>query len=72
MKTALVVALHEGHGFLQDQGWHQTAQVMTLEAEEIERLNERVYELEHKALPDRPRIAATRPTILPSLGRDSA
>jgi hypothetical protein len=72
MKTALVVALHEGRGFLQDQGWHQTAKLMTLAATEIERLDERVRELEDKARPDRLRIAATRPTIPPSLGRDSA
>jgi hypothetical protein len=45
---------------------------MTLAAAEIERLNERVHELEHKALPDRPRITAARATIPPSLGRDSA
>jgi hypothetical protein len=60
MKTALVVALHEGHGFLQDQGWHQTAHLMTAAAQEIERLNERVRELEHESLPDRTRIALAR------------
>jgi len=56
MKTALVVSLHEGQGFLQDQGWDQTARLMTLAATEIERLSERVRELEDKALrPPSPR-----------------
>jgi hypothetical protein len=65
MKTPLSVALHEGHGFLQDQGWHQTAHLMTVAAQEIERLSERVRELE-KSQPDRTRIALARPTISPS------
>jgi len=65
MKTALSVALREGHGFLQDQGWHQTAHLMTVAAQEIERLNERVRELENESLPDRTRIALARPNIRP-------
>jgi hypothetical protein len=68
MKTALIAALHEGHGFLQDQGWHQTAQLMTIAANEIERLNERVRELEAKALPDR-HMALARPATPSSLVR---
>ena len=70
MKTALSVALREGHGFLQDQGWHQTAHLMTVAAQEIERLSERVRELEDESLPDRTRIALAS-SRMPS-GRDSA
>jgi len=65
METALTAALRASHGYLQDQGWHQTAQLMTLAAKEIERLSERVRELEDKALPDRTRIALPKPTIPP-------
>jgi hypothetical protein len=46
MKAALATALRESCGYLEDEGWHQTAQLMTLAAEEIERLTERVRELE--------------------------
>ncbi len=46
MKTALVEALRESRGYLEDNGWHQTAQLVTLAAHEIERLTERVRELE--------------------------
>ena len=46
MKTALASALRESCGYLEDEGWHQTAQLMTLAADEIERLNARVRELE--------------------------
>jgi hypothetical protein len=46
MSSALVSALREGCGYLEDEGWHQTAQMMTLAAHEIERLTERVQELE--------------------------
>jgi hypothetical protein len=53
MKTPLSVALHEGHGFLQDQGWHQTAHLMTVAAQEIERLSARVRVLEDE-IPARP------------------
>jgi len=48
MKTALVTALHESCGYLQDSGWHQTAQLMALAANEIDRLTERVDELERE------------------------
>ena len=47
MKTALVETLLESRGYLEDQGWHQSAQLMTLAADEIQRLTERVHELEH-------------------------
>jgi len=46
MSTPLVSALREGCGYLEDEGWRQTAQLMTLAADEIERLTERVRELE--------------------------
>ena len=46
MKAALPTALRESCGYLEDEGWHQTAQLMTLAADEIERLTERVRELE--------------------------
>jgi len=46
MTSALVSALREGCGYLDDEGWHQTAQLMTLAAHEIEALTERVQELE--------------------------
>ncbi len=46
MKAALATALRESCGYLQDEGWHQTAQLMTLAADEIDRLNARVRELE--------------------------
>ena len=63
MSTVLITALRESRGYLQDQGWHQTARLMTFAATEIERLNARVRELE--ALPGRPHIASARPTIPP-------
>lgn len=46
MKAALAAALRESCGYLEDEGWQQTAQLMTLAADEIERLTERVRELE--------------------------
>ena len=46
MKAALATALRESCGYLQDEGWHQTAQLMTLAADEIDHLNARVRELE--------------------------
>jgi len=46
MNAALIVALQESRGYLKDQGWHQTAQLMSVAADEIRRLNERVRELE--------------------------
>jgi hypothetical protein len=58
MTTGLITALRESCGYLQDEGWHQTAQLMTLAAEEIERLAERARELETRANPERSRGAA--------------
>ena len=46
MTTPLVEALRDGVGYMQDQGWHQTAGLMTLAADEIQRLTARVHELE--------------------------
>ena len=71
MKTALTAALHEGHGFLRDQGWHQTAQLMVVAAKEIERLGERVRELENEARSDRTHAAQARPAIPQPPSRDS-
>ena len=47
MKTVLVETLLESRGYLEDQGWHQTAQLMVLAADEIQRLAGRVHELEN-------------------------
>ncbi|TMJ02341.1 MAG: hypothetical protein E6G97_12725 [Alphaproteobacteria bacterium] len=46
MPPSLITMLLESHGYLQDEGWHQTAQLMKLAAKEIEALNERIAELE--------------------------
>jgi len=46
MTTPLTTTLRENCGYLQDQGWHQTAQLMTLAAGEIERLTVRIRQLE--------------------------
>jgi hypothetical protein len=46
MKAYLVTAMRESSGYLEDQGWDQTAKLMTLAAHEIERLNARIRELE--------------------------
>jgi hypothetical protein len=46
MSTPLVTALRESCGYLRDGGYHQTAQLMTLAADEIERLNNQIRTLE--------------------------
>jgi hypothetical protein len=46
LSTALIAAIRENGGYLQDEGWHQTDQLMTLAADEIERLSARVRQLE--------------------------
>jgi len=43
MSTPLVAALRESCGYLRDDGYHQTAQLMTMAADEIERLNRRAH-----------------------------
>ena len=46
MSTPLIMTLLESCGYLQDQGWHQTAQLMKVAAAEIESLNRRIADLE--------------------------
>ena len=46
MKASLIAALQENCGYLRDEGWHQTARLMVLAAQEIESLSERIRELE--------------------------
>jgi hypothetical protein len=46
LSTALVTALRESGGYLRDDGYEQTAQLMATAADEIERLNRRVHALE--------------------------
>jgi len=46
MSTALVTALRESGGYLRDDGYEQTAQLLATAADEIERLNRRVHALE--------------------------
>jgi hypothetical protein len=66
MNTVLITALRESRGYLQDQGWHQTARLMTFAATEIERLRARVRALEEEALPGRSHIASAKPAIPPT------
>jgi len=54
MSTALVTALRESCDYLRDGGYHQTAQLMTAAAEEIERLNRKVRALEAANPPPAP------------------
>ena len=51
MSTALVTALRESGGYLRDDGYEQTAQLMATAADEIERLNRRVHALEADSEP---------------------
>jgi hypothetical protein len=46
MKAFLPSALRESGGYMQDEGWHQTARLMSLAADEIESLAQRIRELE--------------------------
>ena len=46
MSTPLVTTLRESCEYLRDGGYHQTAQLMTVAAMEIEALNARIAELE--------------------------
>ena len=78
MSTPLVTALRESCGYLCDAGYHQTAQLMTVAADEIERLNNQIRALEAARQPSADlsgtagtprRIArATRPPV-PFAGR---
>lgn len=51
MSTALITALRESCGYLRDDGYHQTARLLDLAADEISRLNEHVRMLEGAAQP---------------------
>jgi hypothetical protein len=78
MSTPLVTALRESCGYLCDGGYHQTAQLMTLAADEIERLNNQLRALEpanqsaadlrRPAASPRRLARATRPAV-PFTGR---
>jgi hypothetical protein len=46
MNTFLADALRESCGYMRDEGWHQTARLMSLAADEIESLSRRIRELE--------------------------
>lgn len=46
MSAHLIAALRESRGYLQDQGWHETARLLALAAAEIEHLSARVNALE--------------------------
>ena len=65
MARSLVTALNESCGYLQDEGWHQTAQLMTLAAHEIERLSDRVHELESSSAAHELPPADIAPRIVP-------
>jgi hypothetical protein len=54
MSTALITALRESCGYLRDDGYDQTAQLMALAADEIERLNREVQVLEANSRPGTP------------------
>ena len=60
MSTPLVTALRESCEYLRDGGYHQTAQLMTVAADEIERLNNQIRALEG-ARASRQRICVARP-----------
>ena len=51
MNTPLVTTLRESCDYLRDAGYHQTAQLMTVAADEIERLNRRIEALESAGRP---------------------
>jgi len=46
MSTPLITALRESCEYLRDGGYHQTAQLMAVAADEIERLNNQIRALE--------------------------
>jgi hypothetical protein len=51
----LVADLRDSSGYLADQGWHQTAIMMELAANELERLSAQVAELQCKVGRQEPR-----------------
>ena len=46
MSTALITALRESCGYLCDGGYDQTARLVTVAADEVERLNRQVQALQ--------------------------
>ena len=70
MSTPLVIALRESCDYLRDAGYHQTAQLMTVAAAEIEQLRRELQAREAAS----PSAAAFRrpagaPLRIPSAGR---
>ena len=51
MSTPLVATLRESCDYLRDGGFHQTAELMTAAADEIERLHSQVQALESAGAP---------------------
>jgi hypothetical protein len=49
MSTALITALRESCGYLRDGGYHQTARLVAMAADEIEQLNQRALALQSGA-----------------------
>jgi hypothetical protein len=73
MSTALVTALRESYGYLRDGGYHQTAQLLVLAADEIERLNREVQALEASAQSGTPpRSAMSRLRRMVKVSRPAA
>jgi len=62
----LVRELRESSPYLEDEGWHEVAKLMVAAANEIERLNERIYELEdaQNEATGKKRLPASRPADL--------
>ena len=57
MSTPLTMALRESCDYLRDADFHQTAQLMTVAADEIERLTRELPDFGRHASPDRHRPA---------------
>lgn len=53
MSTALIAALRESCDYLRDSDYHQTADLMAMAADEIERLKHRLQTLETASEPAR-------------------
>ena len=62
MSTPLVIALRESCDYLRDGGYHQTAQLMTVAADEIERLN---HEIPTRQAASQSEVALRRPVGAP-------
>ena len=48
MTAVLIAALRESCGYMQDEGWDETARLMLVAADPIEALNERIRKLERQ------------------------